>query len=198
MLRAIAVAFALLAAASPAQAQEPRRGMAGDWSVEVWLGTTDSTFTFRFTRGPEELLLDWEPGYETADARWGAADPRMVTLGFERWLYEEREAYLVSPLSFRDRALLRIAQIRANIERAAREGRLTVCDDPHDPGRYVCVPGPDGSRGMFDRCVHRPVTPRERDATLASMRAELGRRAALVRENYRAWYSAVRALVARR
>jgi hypothetical protein len=194
--RAALLALVLLAAPAVARAQQPVRGTAGSWQVEVWLATDNASFSFSFTRGSEELVLGESMGWETADSRFEASDPTMVTLGFFPWLARERAAYLASPVSFRDRALLRIAQIRANVERSVREGRLTVCDNPHDPARFICVPGPNGSHGMFDQCVHRPMTPAERDATLAAMRTELGRRAALVRANYRDWYSAVHRLAA--
>lgn len=195
VVRAALLALLFLALPAAARAQTPRHTTAGDWSVEVTMGTTDATFTFDFRRGDEDLVVSWEMTYDAGDiGSFTTNDPRMEQVGFDRWLHDERDAYLASPRSFRDRALLRLAQLRANVERAVREGTLSVRDDPRGPACIAFRSTPQGE-GAFDTCVHRRLTPAESRALLAAMHAEIARSVALVRANYAIWFSAIHALL---
>lgn len=195
-MRAIVTAtLLLLSLPSLASAQEPRTGHAGDFRVDVWTGGMNGSFTFQFTRGAEQLQIGWDVSFQHGQQNLTVPllDEQM-RLGFDAWMRSELAAYLRSPESFRDHALLRLAQLRRTVETVARRNQLAVCDHPNDPDRFQYVATADGE-GAFDTCVHRAMNDAEKAELLAALHADLAHRERLVRQNYRAWYAAVRALV---
>lgn len=111
--------------------------------------------------------------------------------GVEGWHAALVRGHLGSARALRDTTLDVLARLRARVERAVAEHRLTTCGDRDEPGRFVYRPGPGGSRGMFDTCVRRPLTADEEQAALAAARAEIARRERFVERHHRAWHAAI-------
>jgi len=187
----LALLFALLLVPSLVHAQQPAHGADAAWAVQAGGLTGDDAFWCTFTRGTESVSLGSSISYDTPGAQYEPRGAAQENVDYVTWQHRERAAYLASATSFRDRALLRLGQLRAAIEAAGRDHQLTYCDrnDP-DSFREIRSGNAIGIMG----CVQRPLTPAQVATTLAAMRTELDRRVRLVRVHYRAWYAALRAM----
>lgn len=157
------------------------------WRVTVSLGwwqENPPTFDLRFERGDDVLHVGWElHSPALSDGTYISRTGDDVGDDFHAWLRRELSAYVESAASFRERVVRRSDELRAHLRLHARS--LGVCDDPHDPGRFVCTPMETGGglsgHAMMDTCVHRRLTEEEAVAFLAQAEAELDLRSAIAR-----------------
>lgn len=175
--------------------QRTSDGFHAEISLSFWEAALP-TFSFTFTRGEETITIGWEtPSPPLPDGSYvGHTGDDAPTLGHDAWMAAELAAYVASPESFRDRALLRTAELRALVR--AHIADYTTCDTPSAPGRFEEREGPSGAHGIFDTCVHRSLTSVERSEYLARLQAELGARDRLVRRHFRAWQPVLAAIFA--
>lgn len=175
-----------------------RVAFADGWDADVSVQPSLSgAFGFSFSRGAEQLTLGQDVSFEHGGLGLGVPFTEAeAERGYAAIVLDALRAFIRSAASLRRRALGQTAALRAFVR--AQVSTYSICGDPGAPGRFEereSVVQGGTATGIFDTCVHRPMTAGEQRELLHALDDDIQRRDAIVRAHHRTFFVALRALL---